>query len=245
MVQSFSTILHSWGIWLIIIGGMFLSVLFKKLTSAAAVTGGLVSIGIFAGAGYTGIWMMATFFLTGVLVTAWKLDTKQRNGLAETDKGKRKAGQVLANAGAPALLGLLVYAHYLRQDIAHTMIAACFASAIADTVSSELGNIYGRRFYNILTLKKDQRGLNGVISIEGTLCGLAGSLLIALIYAAGFGFSSQIIIIIIIAGTAGNLMDSILGGTLERKHYLNNDAVNFLNTCFAAWIAYVCYSFWV
>lgn len=243
MLQEFLTLLYSWGIWLIVIGGMLLSVLFKKLTVAAAVTGGLVSIGVFAGAGYTGIWMMAAFFLAGVLVTAWKLDVKQRNGLAETDKGKRKAGQVLANAGAPALLGLLVYGNFLQEGIAHTMMAACFASATADTVSSELGNIYGSRFYNIITFKKDQRGLNGVISIEGTLCGLAGSLLIALIYATGFGFSSQIIIIIIISGTAGNLLDSVLGGTLERKHYLNNNAVNFLNTCFAAIVAYACYSF--
>jgi uncharacterized protein (TIGR00297 family) len=242
MAQLFLLIIDYWILWLIILAGVLLSIQFKKLTPAAALTGGLVSVFIFAGAGYTGIWMMAAFFILSVLVTAWKLETKQRNGLAETDKGRRTAGQVLANAGAPALLGLLLHAHYLQPGIVHAMIAACFASAMADTVSSELGNIYGSKFYNILTLRKDQRGLNGVVSLEGTLFGLAGSTLIALIYVAGFGWSRQLIIIIV-AGTAGNLMDSILGGTLERKNYLNNNTVNFLNTCFAAVVACIGYNF--
>lgn len=238
MEKQFLIITDYWILWLIVLAGVLLSIQFKKLTPVAAATGGLVSVCVFAGAGYTGIWVMAAFFVTGVLVTAWKLETKQRNGLAETDKGRRRAGQVLANAGAPALIGILAYSHILNETTAPLLIAACFASATADTVSSELGNVYGKRFYNILSFRKDQRGLNGVISVEGTLFGLAGSTLIALIYAVGFGWSRQLIIIIL-AGTAGNLMDSILGGTMERKHYLNNNAVNFLNTCFAAMIAYI------
>ncbi|MFT3705744.1 MAG: DUF92 domain-containing protein [Agriterribacter sp.] len=232
---------NHWPLIIIITAGMFLSVWFKKLTPVAALMGALVSIGVFAGSGYIGIIMMAIFFATGVFVTGWKLQTKQQNGLAETDKGKRKASQVLANAGAPALIGILAYAQVLAEAVAPLMIAACFASATADTVSSELGNVYGSRFYNILTLRKDQRGLNGVISIEGTLLGLLGSIIISLIYGFGYGWTIRSLLIIIIAGTAGNLIDSILGATLERKHYLNNDVVNFLNTCFAALLTYIVY----
>ncbi len=36
------------------------------------------------------------------------------------------------------------------------------------------------------------------------------------------------------AATFGNLVDSILGATLERKGHLSNNAVNFLNTFAAA-----------
>jgi uncharacterized membrane protein len=39
---------------------------------------------------------------------------------------------------------------------------------------------------------------------------------------------------IIVAGTIGNLADSILGASLERKGFIKNDVVNFLNTLFAA-----------
>lgn len=212
---------------------MSLSVWFKKLTLLAALTGGILSFFIFKGAGFPGLLMMTIFFVTGVGVTSWQWDKKLRNGLAEDDKGRRKPGQVLANAGLPAIAGLMTFYNTFFEGNAPLIIAACFASAMADTVSSELGIIYGSRFYNILNFKKSQRGLNGVVSLEGTLLGVAGSSLIALVYSTVYGWS-LLAVAIVFAGTAGNLADSVLGATLERKGYLNNDRVNFLNSCVAA-----------
>lgn len=217
----------------VIIAGMSLSVWFKKLTLLAALTGGILSFFIFKGAGFPGLLMMTIFFVTGVGVTSWQWDKKLRNGLAEDDKGRRKPGQVLANAGLPAIAGLMTFYNTFFEGNAPLIIAACFASAMADTVSSELGIIYGSRFYNILNFKKSQRGLNGVVSLEGTLLGVAGSSLIALVYSTVYGWS-LLAVAIVFAGTAGNLADSVLGATLERKGYLNNDRVNFLNSCVAA-----------
>ena len=91
---------------------------------------------------------------------------------------------------------------------------------------------------NILTLKPDTKGLDGVVSIEGTLAGLAGSVLIALIYCLGFGWGI-FALLVIISGTAGNLFDSLIGAGLERRGYIGNDLVNFLNTVFAALAAYL------
>lgn len=120
-----------------------------------------------------------------------------------------------------------------KAVVFNLIIAGSLSAATADTLSSELGNIYGRRYYNILSFKKDQRGLNGVISLEGTLCGVAGSILTGIVYAVGFGWG-QSFFWIVIAGTIGNLADSVLGATLERRGYLNNNAVNFLNTLVGA-----------
>ena len=113
------------------------------------------------------------------------------------------------------------------------MIAGSFAAAAADTLSSELGNVYGSRYYNILTFRKDTRGLNGVVSLEGSLLGIAGSVVIAGIYGFAYGWSPGPLYIVL-AGTAGNLVDSLLGATWERKHYLSNNGVNFLTTLIGA-----------
>jgi uncharacterized protein (TIGR00297 family) len=227
---------------LIISSTMFLTVRMRKLTLQAAIAGGCVGLLIFIGAGFTGIAMIATFFILGTAATSWNSKAKTMLGIAEENEGRRTAGQVLANAGVAAILGIYIY---LLPEQTHTlrlMMASGVSAATADTLSSELGNVYGSRYYNIISFKKDQRGLNGVISAEGTLAGIIGSTFIAIIYSIGFGWNLNFLLIII-AGTIGNFADSILGATVERKRYLDNNAVNFINTSVGAIIAGLLTSF--
>jgi uncharacterized protein (TIGR00297 family) len=209
------------------------SIYFRKLTIAGAITGGCLAWLLYKGAGFTGIVMLATFFIAGTAATAIGSRKKEQLGLAEENKGQRTAGQVLANGGVAALAGLLAWLYPSQSVMWQLASAAALASASADTLSSELGNIFGKRFYNILTFKKDKRGLNGVVSLEGTLWGITGSAMIAVVYSAGFGYTGHALWIIL-AGTIGNLADSILGASLERKGWLSNDLVNGLNTLIAA-----------
>ena len=217
----------------ILMVGTVLAVATNKLTTPAGMIGAFLGLLIFLAGGYAGIAMLAMFFALGTMATSWKLNQKAHLGLAETDKGRRSVGEVVANAGVPAILGLVGLAFPPHTSLMQVMIAASFASATADTLSSELGNVYGTRFFNILTLKKDTRGLNGVVSIEGTLIGIAGSAIIAIVYYVAYGLFTHLWIIIV-AGTVGNISDSLLGATLERSGHLNNNRVNFLNTAIAA-----------
>ncbi len=226
-----------WLITSVLLIGAIASVKTGKLTASAGLTGFVTGLFIFAGAGYTGIALLATFFLLGTSATSWGMNQKQKLGLAEKDKGKRTAGQVVANAGVAAILGLTAVALPGYKELLELIMAASFASATADTLSSELGNVYGKKFYNILTCKKDTKGLDGVISPEGTLLGIAGSFIIASVHAISYGLHTAFLLIIA-AGTIGNLFDSVLGASLERKRYLNNNAVNFLNTAIAAFAMY-------
>jgi uncharacterized membrane protein len=82
--------------------------------------------------------------------------------------------------------------------------------------------------------------LDGVVSWEGLLIGVAGSAVIATIYSFAFGWDSCFLWIVT-AGTVGNLSDSVLGATLERRGVLHNDAVNFLNTLVAALVVVMFY----
>ncbi|SEP01609.1 TIGR00297 family protein [Mucilaginibacter gossypiicola] len=216
---------------LILAAGMVYSISARKLTVMAALTGAAVAILVFTGAGFTGLAMMTTFFILGSAATS--VQSKTKDDLNADQKGGRTTGQVLANAGTAALCGVLILVLPAHADILQLMMAASFASATADTLSSELGMVYGKRFFNIITLKPDTRGLDGVVSAEGTLIGITGSVVIAVVYAIGMGWTTNLIWIIV-AGTLGNLTDSVLGAVLERKGLINNNTVNFLNTLMAA-----------
>lgn len=211
-----------------------------KLSLPASLAAGVVGFLVFAGAGFTGICMLGAFFLLSVLATAHRKDLKAKVNTDGLHPEKRNAGQVFANGGTAALMAIPVLTDPAHASLYTMMLAASLASATADTLSSELGTVYGRNFYNILTFKKDTKGLDGVISLEGTLIGIAGALVIAVIYSCAYDFDKRGICILW-GGIIGNLVDSILGASLERKHYINNNVVNFLNTLFAALIALLLY----
>jgi uncharacterized protein (TIGR00297 family) len=220
-------------ILLVICSGVIASIVLRKLSKAGALTGGGLAWLLYKGTGITGIVLLAVFFIAGTIATGIGKDRKERLGITEKNKGQRTAWQVLANGGVAGMAGLLAWLYPAYRDIAQLAAAAALASAAADTLWSELGTVYGTRFYNIISFKREQAGPDGVISIEGSLWGVAGSALIAVIYIIGYGHPIHAIYIIV-AGTIGNLADSILGATLERRGWLSNDMVNGLNTLLAA-----------
>lgn len=218
--------------------GMSLSIYLRKLDLTGALTGGLLAGLIYLGAGFTGIVLMTVFFLLGTGATAHKMPVKESLKAAEKSQGKRNAVQVLSNAGVPALCGLLAWLYPEYAYECRLMLTAGFSSATADTLSSELGTVYGKKFYNILTLRPDRRGLDGVVSLEGTLLGALGSVVIALIFSFSYGFGYAFLWIVT-GGVIGNWADSVMGATVQRRHYLNNNGVNLFNTALAALVAWL------
>jgi uncharacterized protein (TIGR00297 family) len=229
-----------WIMLLFIVAAVAASIIFRKLTVAGGLTGGCIAGLLYKGAGVTGIIMLGAFFVAGSAVTALGRSKKERLGIAEKNKGQRTAWQVLANGGVAGLAGLLAWLQPEQAALWQLAAAASLASASADTLSSELGSVYGRSFYNILTFKKDKCGLDGVVSLEGTLWGIAGSALIAAIYIAAYGYNA-LAWWIVLAGFTGNIADSVLGASLERKGWLKNDQVNLLNTLIAGAVGMVGY----
>jgi uncharacterized protein (TIGR00297 family) len=225
-------------IYSVLLIGSVLSYTAKKLTLAGALTGAIVGALMYKGAGLTGLLILATFFISAIWATKWQIAKKVAIGGAERNKGRRTAGQVLANGGVAALLGACTWLSPESSSTIALMIAGSFAAATADTLSSELGMVYGRGFFNILTFKKEEAGQDGVVSIEGTLIGLAGAVLIAVVYSIGFGWGIGFCWICL-AGVTGNLVDSVLGAALERKGVIGNNVVNFLNTAVGAGVCWL------
>ncbi|PAW94166.1 hypothetical protein CKK33_11960 [Mucilaginibacter sp. MD40] len=223
----------------------FLSYILGKLTAWGAIIGAIVAMLIFAGTGYAGLTQLAAFFILSTLATSHRRQEKQKFSMPG-EQTTRDAWQVLANGGIAAICGALAWLSPSNALYLYLMLAASLASATADTLSSELGSVYGRRFYNIITLKPDVRGRDGVVSFEGSMIGISGAAIIALIVQinnTALGYKA--VVIILATGTLGNIVDSVLGATLERRGYIGNNTVNVMNTFAAAIIAWLLQSLFI
>lgn len=211
------------------------SIASKKINFSGGLIGGILAWLIFLGGGLPSLALLFAFFVLGSLASRFKISEKAKMGLAQEDKGKRSIRHAISNGGVAGFCGLLAWAFPEQEPLFLAMIAGSLAAATADTLSSELGVVYGKKFINILTLKPDTLGRDGVISLEGTLLGTIGACLIALIFGV---FQGGLIggLFVALAGVIGNAADSVLGASLQRKNYMTNDTVNFANTAIAALI---------
>jgi uncharacterized protein (TIGR00297 family) len=89
----------------------------------------------------------------------------------------------------------------------------------------------------LTTLRPVPTGTDGAVSLAGTLAGAAGAAIITGIAALVFQFTAGESAIAFAGGIVALFFDSLLGATLERRGWLNNDAVNALSTLAGALFA--------
>lgn len=216
------------------------SFLWKKLSLAGAVSGFFVACSLYLGSGYSLLLLLGVFFIVGSLASRWKRKEKQVLTLEQENQGQRGVANVISNGGVAAILSLATLYFPGYKDLFILMAATAIASACSDTLASELGNIYGKRYVNILSFKKAERGQDGVVSLEGSFAAVLGSSLIALCFYF-FNTSWENTFFVFIGGFLGCILDSILGATLQQWRILNNHTVNFFSTFFAALFILIIY----
>jgi len=208
----------------------------RMVTPSGAISGFLLGVAVYLGYGYKSFLLLFTFFLVGSAATRLGYARKVARGVAEKRGGARSWREALANSLAGAFFSILVITTHHEGAFLIALIAA-FAEAAGDTVSSEIGQWISPRAYLITTFRPVPAGEDGGVSVGGSLAGaLASALVVALGY--GMGLCGRGGAALALAGAvAGNLLDSVLGATLERRGLITNGIVNFAGSSFAGGLA--------
>jgi uncharacterized protein (TIGR00297 family) len=205
----------------------------RGVTARGALVGALITFVITVAAGLAGFVTVLVVFLLTLFATRFGLHRKLAAGIAERREG-RHGSQVLANLGVAGITAVPAVFYPRSTPLLLAAMTAALCEAAADTVSSEIGQVAGRRAYLITSLESVAAGTDGGITAPGTFAGGIAALIVGSV-AAGFSIvPSGWLVPVVLCGFVGMLFDSLLGATLQRPGRLGNDAVNFLSTTFAA-----------
>ncbi|HEV2349447.1 MAG TPA: DUF92 domain-containing protein [Terriglobia bacterium] len=216
---------------------MVLALKWADLSGAAM--GFLLGVAVYMGYGYKSFLILLAFVLLGSVATRAGYAKKSARGIAEHRRGARSWREALANCLAPAFFSLLAITTFPQAAFLLAFLSSV-AEAAGDTVSSEIGQWLAGRTYMITTFDPAPIGEDGGVSLAGTAAGMAASALVVGL-GLGLGMCGPHALagagIALAAAVAGNLLDSVLGATLERKGLITNGIVNFSGTSFAGAIA--------
>lgn len=184
-------------------------------------------------------WLFLLFALLGLgsAATRFRFKEKQAAKVSERSGGRRSTRNVIAN-GLPAAV-LAVFAPLISAtwglDVAIVAYVSAIAVAAADTFASEFGSL-AKDVYLITTFRKVPAGVDGGVSLPGTIAALAGGVVLALLGAILLGWNPLLperldvtwLALVIPAGVGflGCQVDSVLGATLEGGGLFTKEETN-------------------
>lgn len=228
-----------------------LAVAASALTPKGGVAAVAIGTAVLWAGGWAGAAALLAFFLSSSALTRILPDPAALAGEAKGDR--RDTGQVLANGGAAAIVGLLAAG---RPVLALWAITASLAVAAADTWATALGATSPQRPIHILTGTPVAAGTSGGVSVRGSIGAGLGALLVAAA-AALVSRDVRLLFFAAIIGWIGMVFDSALGATIQGRfhcpacnvhterpvhrcgtrthptggwHWINNDGVNAIAT---------------
>lgn len=207
------------------------------------------------------LWLLPLFFFFISSTLLGRL-AKGRSVAADTKHGQaRDYRQVLCNGGIYAALA--TQAAVPNPAPVLTLMALSLSVSTADTWSSETGQYFRQKTLDILRWRPVPVGLSGGVSAAGTLGGLAGALVMALLCSSLLFrcLQPKFVLLVSVAGFAGMLLDSVLGAGLQARFrdattcafsdqagdnrplysgfsWMSNDAVNLWSNAVATFAGY-------
>ncbi len=202
------------GLSMVLLFGL-LSLSKKTVDFAGLVTGVVVgSSYVFVG-GLMAFIPLLTFFLLASAFTKYKYSVKMKRGAAEGKGGARSWNNVVSN-GLPPFMFLILWRIFSSQALFLAFLSA-IAANLSDTLSNEVGTLSHTDPILLFSWRRVPAGTSGAVSTRGTLVGLITPIIISIEAVPFLGLNWQLLTPIF-AGFMGNLIDSVLGATLEAKY---------------------------
>ena len=178
------------------------------------------------------------YLILGSLVTKLKMSEKEKLGIAEKRQGQRGPENVWGSAAVAMICAIFSYLFPNNAHLFELGFVASLATKLSDTFQSEIGKAYGKTAYLVTTLKRVERGTEGAVSLEGTIAGVVGSLLLSIIAAfTGLGINSiQSFAACNLAAFIACYCESLIGATYQSDSFqwLTNELVNLINCAIGA-----------
>ena len=224
---------------------IFVGQRFPLLTKKGWIHAGVLGTLLWGSIGWRGWTSVCIYLLLGTLVTKIGYKNKASRGIAEARGGKRGPENVWGSAATGCSLALLscFFIDSFIDGLLMVGFASSFSAKLSDTFSSEIGKRFGKRTFLITTLKAVSPGTEGAISIEGSLAGLLGSLIMtAVMVRLSIISGLYVACIVLFSGYLATILESYIGALAQNKiEWLTNELVNSIQTSLAAIISIFLY----
>lgn len=200
-------------------GISLLSLRLRFLSPSGSIATFLLAATIYGLGGWRWTVPILVFFVASSLLSKYEKSRKRKYDTVFEKTDKRDEGQVAANGGVAGLLLVASYAFPGTEEL-YLLYIAAIAAATADTWGTEIGILGKGRPVSIVSFRRVEPGTSGGVSFIGLIGGMAGAALIALTAAVmdpeTVPFRTGVLVVA--AGMAGALTDSLLGATLQAQY---------------------------
>jgi uncharacterized protein (TIGR00297 family) len=213
------------------VGGIALAL--RLVRPSGALAGAVLGTVILAFGGAPLYLLLWVFFGVGTLATRFRKSRKEAMGRAEEKGGRRGATNVLANVSVAAFCAL-VAGLTPHGDAFRLAAAAALATALMDTMGTEVGQAITSPTALLPDLRQVPPGTDGAVSVAGTLAGLAAAALLAASSILSLLFTPRGAVAVVLAAALGTVVESLLGRSGAPWRVSNGHVLNFINTLVGA-----------
>ncbi|PYQ35686.1 MAG: hypothetical protein DMF54_13590 [Acidobacteria bacterium] len=193
------------------------------VSRSGALAGAVAGFLVMAYGGWPAYALLWAFFLAATAATKWGYREKRDAGVAQADSGRRGAANVAANCLVPIA--------FLVLGLPAAAFAGALGAALADTLGTEVGTLFGRHPRSPLTFETLAPGMPGAVSRAGTAAAFAGAVAIALAAWVAGWLPRGLVIAVLAGGFLGALSESVLTDLGRRLGFrLDHEFANAFNT---------------